>query len=415
MPTKTAAKAPETPSFPDDALVEIGAGIEVIGGEPTADEPPLRWDDLDPRNNEDGMSASSALVPLPPTNSVIVGLGALAAMTDEEYEAKKLVMKRGLERVKDIQQTLMTDKEDYGKVRGIERPFLHLPGAEKLANFYGYAVRQEAERLAGDGVTTPPLAYHVKSFVHLGDFSGPVVAMGYGEANSWEEKYRWRNAKAACPTEKGGCGREGLVRGRADGPLKGKWWCPGKDGGCNKKWEPGDVPPPGKVENTDPHGLAETLIQMAGKRSFVASIRRATGTSGLFTQDEDSPSVQQQAAASGEPDATEPVVTAGPVGVAVPGVGAKTDDATELQLARLSRLSKEKGLNGAKIAELLARLFDMEVEPTGKAASDAVKTLNAQQVGQLLYTIETGEVPETKESLDADLAAAMIPDDIGAK
>jgi hypothetical protein len=383
--------------------------IEAVGVAPTPRTPDP---DLNYMMDSEYEPPVTALVVAPQSNSVIVGLGALASMSDAEYEAKKLVMQRGLARVKDIQQSLMVDKEDYGKVPGIAKPFLQLPGAEKLANFYGYAVRQEADRVVrgvNDSLDVPPLAYHVRSYVHLGSFDGPVVAMGYGEANSYEEKYRWRWAKATCPPDKGGCGREGLIRGRAEGPLKGRWWCPGKEGGCNRKWEPGDIPPPGKVENTEPYGLAETLIQIAGKRSFVASIRRATGTSGLFSQDDDLPSVQQQSADSGAPDpsVTEPVVAAAPSGVVV-SVGAKSDGATEIQRKRLGEQAKAKGLNGTKMADLMNRLFGMEVEPTGAAASAAAKTLNGVQMGQLLMTIETGEIseqPDPKESgiiLEAD-------------
>lgn len=380
MPTKTkpaVAEVPLPPEWPDDRPIVV---------EEIEDDEVIR-----------------AIVPVeqgPTSNSVIVGLGALASMSDEEYEAKKAVMSRGLARVKDLQQSLMSSGEDYGRVAGISKPFLQLPGAEKLANFYGYAVRQEADRVAGDGITTPPLAYHVRSYVHLGSFEGPVVAMGYGEANSWEEKYRWRTAKATCPT----CGREGLIRGKKEGPLAGKWWCPGREGGCNSKFEPNAtredgsllVSPPGKVENTEPYGLAETLIQIAGKRSFVAAIRRATGTSGLFSQDPDSPSVQQQVAETGGNGAGI-TSEAAPIGITV-DVGAKTTEATQVQHAQLARLAKEKGLGGIQIADLLTRLFGIEVEPTGKAATTAVKALDAAQMGKLLQSISTGEVPATEEA-----------------
>ena len=132
-----------------------------------------------------------------------------------------------------------------------------------------------------------------------------MVAQGYGEANSWEERYRWRLAKATCPK----CGREGLVKGKEDGKLKGKWWCPSREGGCNSTFEAADpaVTPPGKVENSDPWGLANTLVKMGEKRAHVDVILRATGTSGFFTQDEDSPSVQQQSGDEPASDNVPPV------------------------------------------------------------------------------------------------------------
>ena len=91
------------------------------------------------------------------------------------------------------------------------------------------AIRFEAERVEGDGVVAPPLAYHVRSYAHLGSFDGPVVAQGYGEANSWEPRYRYIEAKRVCPK----CNHEGLIKGKIDGKLKGKWWCSARDGGCN--------------------------------------------------------------------------------------------------------------------------------------------------------------------------------------
>jgi hypothetical protein len=158
---------------------------------------------------------------------------------------------------------------------------------------------------------------------------------------------------------------------------------------------------------------------MSVKRSHVNSIRRATGTSGLFSQDDDSPSVQAQstATASGDPDAPPPVVENAAIGVPI-APGGKTTQVTQVQLDRLKVLAKEKGLNGAKIADLLSRLFGMDVAPTGAAASAAVKTLSADQMGELLLCMETGEVPTpTAASVEASdpVAYATYPDDIGAK
>lgn len=337
---------------------------------------------------------------------VIVGMGQLASMSDEEFEQKLAILRKGRERIVQIQKTLMVEGEDYGKVKGIDRPFLQLPGSEKLEKFYGFATRMEVDRIVGqrarvklpDGTETdtgewisPPLAFHVKCFVHVGDFDGPIIAEGFGEANSWEDKYRWRWGKATCPK----CGREGLIKGKADGKLQGKWWCPGREGGCNSTFEPGAVTPPGKVENTDPHSLAETLIQMAAKRGHVAAIRRATGTSGLFTQDPDSPSVRQQSEEKGgeETEAPAAVVTAGPkIDVAA---GAKVVPPTDLQLRRLTTVSKERDIGAEAMAALIERLFGTPVSPpTQGNVVKAVKGMTGLQVGRLLMSMETGEVDE---------------------
>lgn len=336
-----------------------------------------------------------ALVVSQPQHHVVTGMAMLAQMDEAEFRRTIEVMKQGQARVKILQQSLMEKGEDYGIIKGIDRPFLHLPGAEKLINFYGLAVRQEAERLIGDGVLSPPLAYHVKSYVHVGSFDGPVVAMGYGEASSWEVKYRYTWAKAKCP----GCGREGMIRGKADGKLKGKWWCPSREGGCNRTFEPNDpsITPPGKVENTDPYSLAETLIQMAAKRSFVAAARRATGTSGLFTQDEDSPSVLAQADTTpdGDDNPVVEVVTTGEV-----ARGGKPEDVTPAQIAEMSKVSKAKNLGPDAIAAAITRVTSVKVElPEGDRGAKGrfllgwiPEHLTSEQFGAVLETLETGEV-----------------------
>lgn len=332
---------------------------------------------------------------------VITGMAALARMDDAEYEAAIGIVTRGMERVKDFQTRAMVKGEDYGVVKGIDRPFLHLPGAEKLCLLYGLAVRQEADRITGDKDAagkwvSPPLAYHVRSYVHLGSFDGPIVGMGYGEANSWEVKYRYTWQKAKCPA----CSHD-LVRGKPDGKLKGKYWCPSREGGCNRTFEPNDpsISMPGKVETDDPYSLAETLVQMAAKRSFVAATRRATGTSGLFTQDEDSPSVQAQA--EPESDETPAAVTAVDAGVVARG--GKPEAPTAAQIAHLSKVSKEKNIGPDGIAAAIARLELGTVDlpdgtrgAKGKALLAWIEdNLTADQFGTLLHHLEMGETEAT--------------------
>ena len=333
---------------------------------------------------------------------IVTGMAALARMSPDEYEQAITVVQQGLARVKDFMQRAMTKGEDYGTVKGIDRPFLHLPGAEKLCLLYGLAARQEAERIDGKidpatGLwTSPPIAYHVKTYIHLGDFDGPIVAMGYGEANSWEIKYRYSWAKATCPA----CSREGLIKGKEDGKLKGKWWCPGWQGGCNQTFEPNDpkVLPPGKVENKDPHSLAETLIQMAAKRSFVAGTRRATGTSGLFTQDEDSPSVQAQA----DPDdRSDDDVKVEAVNVDV-ARGGKAENPTTTQIALMGQISKEKDLGPDALAAVIQRVTDLDAAlpadgdrgTKGRALLAFINGhLSGDQMGAVLLALQTGEIP----------------------
>lgn len=334
-----------------------------------------------------------------PQHHILVGLRTLATMDAEEFERRKAEMKRGLERMQQVVRDILQEGEDYGRVPGVKRPFLHQPGAEKLANFYGLAVRQEVERLErkiDDAPDIPPYAFHVRSYVHLGSFDGPVVAMGYGEANPYEEKYRYRWVNPSCPE----CGREGLIRGRDDSRLAGKYWCPPREGGCNRTFESNDprIKSRERVENPDIWGLAETILQMAAKRSLVAAIRRATGTSGLFSQDPDSPSVEAQAAEIPTPP-EEPVVK---VAKSAPAVqrGGREEQATDVQIASIRKLAKEKGLGPDEVASVVGRVMGFEVnlaafpdrKTKGVELMKLLMTFRANELGAIIRALETGEI-----------------------
>lgn len=347
----------------------------------------------------------TAVVVAQPQQHLVVGVGALAAMDDAAFERNLAMLQRGQDRLVVLTDKLLVKGVDYGTVPGIKKPFLQKPGAEKLANFYGLAVSFDAQRVEGDGVKAPPLAYHVKALVHLRDTDGPVVAEGYGESNSWEPKYRYVESRRTCPA----CGREGLVTsGKQTSRIFNKWWCPGREGGCNKTYEKADPriveQAVGKVDNPDPYGYANTLIKIAEKRALVDGILRATGTSGFFTQDEDSPAVQAQASGSSEPDEADnnpPVENV--TGQQQVERGGKPTGPTPQQIAQLTKLSKEKDLGPDKIAEVITRLFDVPLVlpdgtrgEKGKALLAYIqKGLTADQFGQLLHTIDTGEVPAT--------------------
>lgn len=348
----------------------------------------------------------------PQGHHLITGMAALARMDESEFQAAMNAIERGQKRMAEFQKRAMIEGEDYGKVKGIDRPFLHLPGAEKMTLLYGLACRQEAERIIGpqeriitesgavvERYAAPPLTYHVKTYVHVGSFDGPIVAMGYGEASSWEVKYRYMWAKPACPN----CGREGLVKRKSPPNLVGKWNCPSwKDmGGCNAIFEAGDPRiAGGKIENTDPWSLAETLLQMAAKRSFVAATRRATGTSGLFTQDEDSPNVQAQA--DHAPDASDDVAISAAPSDMTTSRGGKADQPTAIQISLLSKISKERNLGPLVIAEEIRKLggkIDLPEGTRGEQGQALLAWINqhltADELGSLLFLLDTPIIEAT--------------------
>ena len=161
--------------------------------------------------------------------STLPGSVALAQMSDAEFEARIAVMRRGHERMARIQREIMVQETDYGVIPGTQKPTLLKPGAEKLANFYGLVAVVGITQHLGDGETTPPIAYDATCELRHGA-SGVVVAVGVGQANCWEKRYRYRRAQRACPK----CGSIGtVIQGKAE--YGGGWLCFAKKGGCGAK------------------------------------------------------------------------------------------------------------------------------------------------------------------------------------
>lgn len=220
-----------------------------------------------------------ALAVVPP----VTGTYALAMQTDEEFERRLAGIRQGQKRIKQMQLELLVEGVDYGNVPGVDKPSLGKPGAEKLCVAYGLAARVETELAVGDGKTAPLITYHATCYLHLGSLDGAVVGVGHGTCNSWESKYRYRNADRVCPK----CKKPTIIKGKAE--YGGGWLCFAKKGGCGAKFGDGDLAitgqQTGQVENPDPYDLANTIMKMAEKRSHVDATLRTTAASGIFTQD----------------------------------------------------------------------------------------------------------------------------------
>lgn len=238
-------------------------------------------------------SAVAIAEPQTPTRGhVAVGVGALAAMSDVEFERNLGMLKKGVERAKRVKLEIMEEGEDYGLIPGTKTPTLLKPGAEKLALAYGLVSSFEHHIKYGNNETAPPILVVVDCFLHLGSTDGPVIAQGMGASSSWEKRYRYRGDKGrVCPS----CGVAAVIRSPRDRDLpleRQGWWCGPREGGCGNGFKP-DVeeltsqPDPGKAENADPHELLNTLLKMAEKRANVDAVLRGTASSGLFTQDMD--------------------------------------------------------------------------------------------------------------------------------
>lgn len=192
----------------------------------------------------------------------------------------------------------MTEGEDYGHIPGMEpkagdkrkaRKTLLKPGAEKLCNLFGLepkiTFKEQEMDWTGANHGGEPFFYFLYRFTIYRD--GRCLGEGEGSCNSWEKKYRYRNGERKCPA----CGAAAIIKGKAE--YGGGWLCFDKKGGCKAKFADNDpqivAQQVGQVPNLDIADIVNTLQKMSQKRALVAGVLVATGTSDLFTQDEDRP------------------------------------------------------------------------------------------------------------------------------
>lgn len=180
---------------------------------------------------------------------------------------------------------LMVSDVHYGKIPGTKKDTLMKPGAEMLTTFFGLAPRFVAESVIEDWTGAdhdgePFFYYRYRCELRRGD---TVAGDGIGSCNSWEGKYRYRNASKTCPN----CGSEAIIKGKAE--YGGGWLCFAKKGGCGSKFRDGDQAiegqKTGKVKNDNPQDIVNTIDKMAQKRALVAATLIAVNASEFFTQD----------------------------------------------------------------------------------------------------------------------------------
>lgn len=203
-------------------------------------------------------------------------------------------------------KTAMIEGIDYGLPPGFAKdakPFLFKPGAQKLCAFFGYVpayeLMTEIEDWMGNAYNQEPLYYY--KFRCVLAKGGDRVGEGIGSCNSWESKYRYRNAERVCPA----CGASAIIKGKAE--YGGGWLCWDKRGGCKAKFEDDDPAiadqKTEKVPNPDIADVINTCQKQAEKRAYVEATLSATGASAHFSQDED---VVKPPPAKREPAKKEP-------------------------------------------------------------------------------------------------------------
>ena len=187
-------------------------------------------------------------------------------------------------RIEELQRFVkayMVEDEDFGVIPGTEKPTLYKPGAEKLCDVYGFQRLFEVTARVEDWDRG---LFHYEVRCDLVSMrNGLTIAQGLGNANSKEERYRWRMQSRSCPS----CGKETIIKGKAE--FGGGFLCYAKKGGCGAKFTDGDTAitgqAVGRIENDEPFTLVNTLLKMAKKRALVDAVLSATRSSGIFTQD----------------------------------------------------------------------------------------------------------------------------------
>jgi hypothetical protein len=208
--------------------------------------------------------------------------GYLPAMTTQQAWERRAAM---VEFVKAV----MVEGVDYGTIPGASKPSLQKPGAEKLSTLFGLTPTFHRESVEMDWTGRDHggelfFLYDYKCKLWRGDV---LMGEGEGSCNSWETKYRYRQAERSCPN----CSKPTIRKSKPRDGDKAPpgWYCWAKIGGCGAQFKAGDAAieqqQTGRTTNPDPADQVNTICKMAQKRAFVAAVLVAVNASEFFTQD----------------------------------------------------------------------------------------------------------------------------------
>lgn len=171
---------------------------------------------------------------------------------------------------------------DFGKQPGTDKDALFQPGAQKLCEVYGFNAKPIVVSKTEDWDREPPLFDYLFETTLIRRSDNLIMGYGMGECNSYESKYKWRQAQRSCPE----CDKQTIIKGKAE--YGGGWLCFAKKGGCGAKFEDDDTDITsqalGKIPNDDIASQKNTIMKMAKKRSLVDAVISATRSSSIFTQ-----------------------------------------------------------------------------------------------------------------------------------
>jgi hypothetical protein len=227
-------------------------------------------------------------------------------------ELKKKTMRRGV---------------DYGRVPGCPKDSLWVSGAEKLMMLFHLGIGEpQVEDLSHEGVVHYRVILPICSLA-----THEIIAYGVGECSSRSEKYAYR--KVLCDAE---------WEAAPEDQRRIKW---DKDGKETRQIK------------VDPANIANTILKMAKKSSFIDAILNATGGRAFFTQDlENLP--------DGMLETEEPGRKPRPNGGAAPAPGMVTEPQVKRLFAILHKDSSGKEENERRDGLLKQYLTDMGIAHT---------------------------------------------------
>jgi hypothetical protein len=169
-------------------------------------------------------------------------------------------------RVQELQafvQEVMVPKVDYDKLPGTDKSTLLQPGAQKLAEMYGFA--HDFVDVASVEDWERGFFFYRRKCVLTARRDGRYIGSGIGSCNAREDRYagRWAFDSEIPP-------------GVNKATLRTKEFQRKNGSGSFLKY---------RVPNEDIFSLVNTIEKMACKRSYVGAVVAVTRSAGLFTQD----------------------------------------------------------------------------------------------------------------------------------
>ncbi len=160
--------------------------------------------------------------------------------------------------IQEVMKAVMKENVHYGVIPGTDKPTLYKAGAEKLCLTFHIADRYVVEDLSN---SADAIRYRV-TCIGSHQHTGTELGQGIGEAQTGEEKYRWRRAVCKEEFEATPVSLRRVKYGKKSGGF----------------YTVDQV-------RTEPADMANTVLKMAAKRAKMAMVLNVLAASDAFTQD----------------------------------------------------------------------------------------------------------------------------------